>query len=200
MITTIFFDIGNVLLKFDGPSILRLVGRSLGKTPLEVTAFFWGSRLGARIERGEIHGEELFREFRAGLGFSGTYKQFERLWCEHFTLNRGTAALLKKLSGTHKVFLLSNTNHIHYDYFRRRYAFTRHVHGAVLSHEVRLRKPEPEIYRKALLMAGAKPWEAFFVDDLKENVETARKEGLSSLQYTGLPALKIELKRLGVLP
>lgn len=199
MITTIFFDIGNVLLDFHGPTILEQVALKVGRTPKEVTEFFWHSKVGERLEVGEIRGEQVFTEFRAGLGFSGTYEQFESLWCEHFQLNQDTAALLEALAKTHKVYLLSNTNHVHYEYFLKRYAFTRQVHGAVLSHEVKMRKPEPRIYKEALRLASAKASESFFTDDLAENIEAAQAEGLHGHRFTGVPALKAELHRLSIL-
>ena len=47
----------------------------------------------------------------------------------------------------------------------------------VFSCEVRLVKPEPEIYRLCLEQLGARPAEAVFVDDTTHNVEGARQRG-----------------------
>ena len=55
----------------------------------------------------------------------------------------------------------------------------------VVSFEERLAKPEPEIYRVALDRLGVPAFDALFVDDRAENIETARELGLQTLLFTG---------------
>jgi putative hydrolase of the HAD superfamily len=55
----------------------------------------------------------------------------------------------------------------------------------VISFEVGLAKPEPEIYRVALDRLGAAPAATLFVDDRLENIETARELGISTVHFTG---------------
>ena len=55
----------------------------------------------------------------------------------------------------------------------------------VISYEVQLAKPEPEIYRVTLSRLGVPASEALFVDDRLENIETARELGLRTLHFTG---------------
>ena len=198
-VKAVFFDIGNVLLKFDAAKIVRKIAWELRANPLKIALFMRKTRLVDPIERGEISPEALYAMFQEKLGFKGDQKAFRLLWCDHFTVQRATANLLKAVAKTRKVYLLSNTNLLHYEFIRERYAFAGQVHGAVLSYELKLRKPEPEIYLAALKMAGVEPQEAVFIDDLKENVEGARKVGITALHYTGSAALKKELKDLGVL-
>ncbi|MBI5631570.1 MAG: HAD family phosphatase [Elusimicrobia bacterium] len=195
-ITVVFFDIGNVLLTFSARKVALKLAAAVRCSPWKLARVLWTSGLAEKVERGQVSPLELYHIFRWELGFQGSRKDFERAWCDHFTLNRGTAALLKRLRKTHKVYLLSNTNELHYDYISRNYSFTKQVHGAVLSHELGLRKPEPEIYRAALKKARALPAQAVFIDDLAENVDAARRAGIHAFQYTELPALRRELSRL----
>jgi putative hydrolase of the HAD superfamily len=55
----------------------------------------------------------------------------------------------------------------------------------VISFEVGLAKPEPEIYRIALEQLGAAPASTLFVDDRLENIETARELGIQAAHFTG---------------
>lgn len=55
----------------------------------------------------------------------------------------------------------------------------------VISFEVGLAKPEPEIYRVALEQLGAAPASTLFVDDRLENIETARELGIQTAHFTG---------------
>jgi putative hydrolase of the HAD superfamily len=57
--------------------------------------------------------------------------------------------------------------------------------AVVVSYEVQLAKPEPEIYRVMLDRIGASPADALFVDDRADNIQTARELGLHAVQFTG---------------
>lgn len=53
------------------------------------------------------------------------------------------------------------------------------------SYEVRLAKPDPGIYRRALESLGAAPEEALFVDDRVANVKAARALGMHAHHFGG---------------
>lgn len=195
-IKAVFFDIGNVLLRFSNKLILRKLAWAVGRHPVKVARLVWSGRIVDRIERGELSAEEIHGLFMKDLGYTGDYDAFKRLWCEHFTLDRGSFAILKSLSARMPTYLLSNTNSLHIEHIRERYAFPRLVKGAILSHEVKLRKPERGIYMAALAMSGTAPAETVFIDDLEENCEGARAAGLHAIRYRGAGDLK---KRLGAL-
>jgi putative hydrolase of the HAD superfamily len=97
-------------------------------------------------------------------------------------------------------YLFSNTHALHYEYIQENYAFPRHVHGVVLSHELGMRKPEPRIYAAALKIAKvSQPSAALFIDDLEANVAAARQAGLQAIRYRGSEDLFRRLQTLGVL-
>lgn len=197
-IKAVFFDIGNVLLRFSNKRILRKVAWAVGRHPVNVARQIWKGRIVDRIERGEVTGEQLHGLFISELGYKGGYAEFKTLWCDHFTLDRGSFAVLKSLSGRVPTYLLSNTNALHIEHIRERYAFPSIVKGAILSHELALRKPQREIYEAALRLSGTVPEETVFIDDLEENCEGARKAGLHAIRYRGAKDLKKRLKALGL--
>ena len=93
--------------------------------------------------------------------------------------------LLRKLAQHHRLFLLSNTNEIHYSQYLKD---LQDVHGiagfedlfekAYFSHQIGLRKPFREIFDFVLRDAGIQADETLFIDDSIEHVEGARKAGL----------------------
>jgi len=105
-------------------------------------------------------------------------------------------ALLKQLRNRYRLFLLSNTNRIHYDHYL---AKLQDVHGiagfgdlfdkAYFSHAIGLRKPFPEVFRYVTGDAGILPEETLFIDDSPQHVEGARKAGLKA--YHLLPGEEI---------
>jgi putative hydrolase of the HAD superfamily len=70
----------------------------------------------------------------------------------------------------------------------------------VFSCEVRLVKPEPEIYRLCLERLGARPAEAVFVDDTTHNVEGALAAGIHALLFLSAAEAAPEIQRRWGLP
>ena len=66
----------------------------------------------------------------------------------------------------------------------------------VISGEVGLHKPQPEIYRLACERLGVDPAEAVFVDDLRENCAGAEAVGMTALLHRDTTATVAELERL----
>jgi HAD superfamily hydrolase (TIGR01509 family) len=64
---------------------------------------------------------------------------------------------------------------------------------------VRLRKPEPAIYRRALEILGPPPDRVLFIDDRPENVTGAAAEGMRAILFQGEETLRRELQGIGVL-
>lgn len=199
MIKAVFFDLGNVLVRFDHDLIIKRVARRLKRPAAQVEKYMWWDKVGHRLERGRLTEHGLHRLFREKLGFTGDFAEFRTLWCDHFRENRSVVALMKSLARRMPTFLLSNTSAFHYDFIRERFDFHKSLHGEILSYKLDARKPGPRIYREALKLAGVKASEAFFIDDLPKNVAGARKVGLKALRYTTTPRLKARLKAFGLL-
>ena len=197
-IRAVFFDIGNVLLKFSSREVLKSIAWQVRGCPVKLAKYLWHSDIGERIERGEVNGDQLYTLFQKELGYKGTPAQFRLLWCDHFTLDRGSNALLKRTAKNVPTYLLSNTNALHIDFIRERYEFPSFVRGAILSHELGIRKPDPAIYRAAMKLSGTKPEETVFVDDLKPNVESAKELGMIAIRFKNADDLRRRFETLGI--
>jgi epoxide hydrolase-like predicted phosphatase len=66
----------------------------------------------------------------------------------------------------------------------------------VLSFEVGLGKPDPEVYQLACRRLGIAPEEAVFVDDLAPYCEVARRLGMEAVQYKNFSQCKRELEEI----
>jgi epoxide hydrolase-like predicted phosphatase len=69
-------------------------------------------------------------------------------------------------------------------------------HAMTISAEVGVTKPAAKIYQLALEQAEVQPEAAVFVDDFIENVEAARKLGMSAIHFRDAESTLAELKRL----
>jgi len=117
----------------------------------------------------------------------------------HPTLDEPTVqtAMELKASGMR---LVCGTNVIdaHYDIHIKlnQYAVFDKVYA---SHLIGIVKPESAFYDYMLKEEGITAAEAFFTDDMAENVETASHFGLNAFLYTGASALREQLRTFGLL-
>ncbi len=96
-----------------------------------------------------------------------------------------------QLREQYKVYLLSNTNILHWEYTCDKYFNVYKGHNlndffdkAFTSYELHLLKPDKAIYRTVLNEIGLKPEEVFFLDDRADNCQSAREMGINTYQVT----------------
>lgn len=66
----------------------------------------------------------------------------------------------------------------------------------VLSGDVKMSKPDPEIFELTLRKLGVAPSEAIFIDDSERHTTAAEKLGIKSIHYSGFEQCGAELRRL----
>ena len=97
---------------------------------------------------------------------------------------------LKRLSGSYRLFLLSNTNEIHIQEIESRVGaevfsdFCALFEKVYLSHELGLRKPHPEVFTHIIEEQELAASETLFIDDSIQHVEGAIKAGLRAYHLT----------------
>ena len=85
----------------------------------------------------------------------------------------------------YRLFLLSNTNELHIDFVKRQMGMEQYnrfknlFEVFYLSHEMGMRKPDAEIYEFVLEKNQLIPSETLFVDDTKENTDSAADIGIN---------------------
>ena len=75
----------------------------------------------------------------------------------------------------------------------------RYFKTVILSSKVRLRKPDPAIYRLAIERFGIDPAGAIFIDDVTANVVGAESVGIAGHQFVDAPTLERDLVARGYL-
>lgn len=82
----------------------------------------------------------------------------------------------------YKLILLSNTNDMHIDFIKSNVSFYEDFKSCFdqfyLSQEIHLRKPNRDIFDYVLDNNNLKPEQCFFVDDTKDNTDTAKSLGI----------------------
>ena len=139
-----------------------------------------------QFETGQISPPEFRSTLRMFFSNPVSDEDIDRAWnalLHKIPANR--ISLLKKLQSRYKLFLLSNTNPIHYQQYvqdlHENFGF-HDFHGlfetAYFSHEIQLRKPSREVYEFVLNHAGIRGEETLFIDDDIRNTQGAGKAGI----------------------
>ncbi len=107
-------------------------------------------------------------------------------------------ALLRRLARHYPLYLISNTNRMHFDHIKQNFKILRHFKRTFPSHEVGHRKPELKIYEKVLARIRLRPEETVFVDDVPKFVAGAKKAGMRAIRFKNREQLIRKLRKLGV--
>jgi putative hydrolase of the HAD superfamily len=195
-VSALILDLGNVLVKHDNARLFRTLAQRVGK-PVEELHTRLDAALWERVNRGQLPGDSLRVELCERLGVSDvTADEFFDLWNSHFTVDDEMVNEVSGMVGQRKLVLLSNTHDLHVQWIRARVPVLSRFDALVLSCEVGLVKPEPEIYRRALAATGIPAAESVFFDDVERYVEGAREVGLRARVFTTVEQFRRDLSEL----
>ena len=145
------------------------------------------------VETGEIPEAEFSERFGGLLGIEGREGLIDRLFAGMGPDEAMLAAVRGARAQGISTGLISNSmGEGRYD----RGAFPDLFDGVVISGEVGMHKPQPEIYRLGCERIGLPPEECVFVDDLRENCEGAEAVGMTAILHRGAERTVPELERL----
>ncbi len=183
-VRAIAFDLGNVLIKVDHDRFCHRLAAAAGVSPEEIAAAVFSSSLEPDYDTGRLSSQDFYEALKARFRLALPYLQFCDFWCDIFAPLEPMEEMVQHLAGRFPLFLLSNTNALHFDYIRARFAsILQYFQGFTLSYRVGSRKPEPGIYRALLRQVGRPPEEVLYLDDKLPFVEAARSQGLVAWQF-----------------
>ena len=197
MVTDIIFDLGGVLLDLN----MRGVGEACQRLGINPELFFvkadeentstvcHGISASKAITAYQVGGMTSDQFLSLVLSYCGegiTREDIIEAWnaCIGLIPKERLDMILELRRKGYHTHLLSNTNDLHWEEIKRRYFSEKGYTCADLfdhvfvSHEMRLAKPDPEIYLSAVRQIGRPASECLFIDDALVNVEAAQKAGL----------------------
>jgi epoxide hydrolase-like predicted phosphatase len=152
-----------------------------------------GLALLRQLERGELEIPEFEQRFGPLLGVRENEGMVQRLFAGVRADDRMVDAVRRVKESGMPTGLISNSwGGASYDRVEVDDLFD----AVVISGEVGLHKPEPEIFRLGAERLGVAPEECVFVDDLRENCEGAEAVGMTAILHRGPDGTIPELERL----
>tara|TARA_B110000908_G_scaffold128531_1_gene150952 strand:- start:77 stop:697 length:621 start_codon:yes stop_codon:yes gene_type:complete len=182
----IIFDLGAVILNINYQNTID----AFTKLGVQNASTFYSKKVQTdlfnQIETGEITAEEFLIALQRETN-KATINQVRDAWnAMLLDLPNERLTLIKALKSKYRIYLLSNTNSIHIDAFKRQLGivkwqeFSDLFDKMYLSHEVGMRKPNAEIFEHILSEQKLKAEEVFFIDDSPQHIEGAKKIGIQS--------------------
>ncbi len=186
-IKNIIFDFGGVIIDIDEQLTIDEFAR-LGFADTSKVSGKEFFELIRKFEKG-IFTPDIFRnKLRDFLDISATDQEIDDAWnALLFDIPAERLEIIEQLKKNYNIFLLSNSNEIHYDLYVRdlqlRFGYNEFAdlfHQAYFSFDLHLRKPELDIYEFVIYQEDLKPEETLFIDDRIENIESASKLGMQT--------------------
>src|SRR5690554_6808481 len=187
-IKNIILDLGGVLLNINYENTIREF-KKLGIDNFEeLYTQANQSKLFDKIEKGEITAKAFIAGLKDILPNHVTEQQIIHAWNSMLLdLPAERLDFLKELNQKYNTVLLSNTNVVHLEYFHKELkevhkidSLQGHFNKLYFSCDLKMRKPDEEIFHEVCNRENYHPDETLFIDDSIQHVEGAKKTGIHS--------------------
>jgi len=185
-IESIIFDFGGVIIDID-PLLTIHELEKLGFQHIEKlkTKKFYRQVI-YPFEKGIDTPSVFHKKLRTFLDINLSDQQLDDAWnALLFDIPEERIRVIEQVKKHYPIYLLSNSNEIHYDLYLRDlqlrfgyHEFDELFDKAYFSFDLHLAKPHPEIFEFVINQHQLIPEKTLFIDDRIENIEGARKVGL----------------------
>jgi HAD superfamily hydrolase (TIGR01509 family) len=195
--SNVIFDLGGVVIEWSPVRILADYYADPEIRAILQTALFlhpdW-----LELDRGTLSEAELLvrvgdRTGRPAAELAGLLEAMR----ESLHAKPDTVALLEKLQARGvPLYCLSNISADNFAYLRQRHSFWGVFRGIVISGDLKMMKPEPQIFEFILQRYGLAAGDTIFVDDNAPNIEAARALGIHTVWFKDARQCELELEEL----
>jgi putative hydrolase of the HAD superfamily len=185
-IKNIIFDLGGVVLDID-ESIVYKELEKMGISTLELAHSKEFMDIFSKFDIGVYTAPTFRKKIKALLGQEKmTDQRFDAIWNSMLLdIPRERIEAIEKVKKHYKIFLMSNSNVIHYDLYVRdlqlRFGYNEFdelFNKSYFSFAEHLEKPDPRFFELILDHEGLLPEETLFIDDTAENIKVAKSLGI----------------------
>ena len=195
-IRAVIFDLMDVLLLVEDHGAWHTWEASAGVAEGGLArAMFQSSQFPEAIS-GHVPEAVLWCDVADTLGVDAAPASLAAVFYSAFRVNTGLVEFLRTLRPRYQAAILTNTPSDMRAIITQQFHLDREVDTITISSEEGMRKPQPEIYQRALARLGVQPQEALFVDDEPRYIEGARALGMWAVQFKDNAQAIAEIERL----
>jgi HAD superfamily hydrolase (TIGR01509 family) len=197
MIKRIIFDLGGVYFSAGTRIILKKLIKEFPDLLPEKIDYITGGKLGKDYRKGLYTKKEFWNKAQRIAGKFDTEK-FARIWHTSYKINKGVESIVKKLSKTYHLGILSGTIRERIRFLNKKYDFKKYFKTRVFTYNLKSDKLNKKTYLKTLRMLNAKPKECLFIDDYPWHIKFANNQGIKTILFNNSEKLKKDLNKFGV--
>jgi len=196
----VVFDLGGVIVSYDPMVICARLSQVSQYSPRDIYELGLTSEPVQQYEEGRITTGEFYECIKKVLKLDIDFDDFKELWSDIFVENREVSQLIRKLKQEQYIlYLLSNTNEMHFHLIQERFDVLNVFHRFILSYQVGYRKPKVGIFEVALARSGLPASSHVYVDDIEEYVSVARSLGMRGITFRSCDQLRRKLQENGIM-
>ena len=187
-IKNIIFDLGGVILDLDESITYKELGK-MGINTSELAHSKEFIEIMSKFDTGIYTAPTFRKRMKALIGQEKmTDEKFDSIWnAMLLDIPRERVEAIEKVKKHYKIFLMSNTNVIHYDLYVRdlqlRFGYNEFdelFNKSYFSFAEHLEKPDPRFFELILDHEGLLPEETLFIDDTAANIKVAQSLGINT--------------------
>lgn len=201
MIKNIIFDVGRVLIDWTPNDTMLKLGFSEEDIAAINNILFVSGEWNE--EDLSVRSPQEMEDYFASLSseYSDKIRLFYRHAVDSAIPRKYSIPLLDALNTAgYNTYILSNFGQFAKEKLEKRgvFEFLNHTNGHLFSYEIHKIKPDKEIYEALLNKYSLNPSECIFIDDVKKNIEGAKKLGIKGIQFIEAKQVFDELKSYNV--
>ena len=195
-IRAVIFDIGGVLIRTGDYAARRKWEIQFGLPKGKLSHLVFGSPVAARAMLGEITEADVWQHVAGTLKVSD--EQMSQLVADFWScegLNAELVQFARTLRPHYQTTILSNAFSTARQAVIDNFQLDATFDPMIISAEVGLAKPDARIFHLAAQRMGVLPDEAIFIDDVLENIESARAVGMRGVQFKDTTQAIMEVRK-----
>lgn len=182
------FDFGNVIAFFDhGKAARQLAALSRRpRDPNEIYQAIFQTTVEADYDSGRLSTAAFVERLRIDLDLHASDAEIARAWNDIYSPNSAVMGMIQEIDRRGaRLVLASNTNELHYRWFRPLFASTLDLFDQeVLSFRIGCRKPDPRFFDACLRACSpSTPAECLYIDDREDFIAAAGALGIRGIAY-----------------
>ena len=187
-IKNIIFDLGGVVLDIDENNVYKELEK-MGFTTSELSHSKEFMDIMSKFDTGIYTAPTFRKKVKVYLGQEKmTDQRFDAIWNSMLLdIPRERIEAIEKVKKHYKIFLMSNSNVIHYDLYVRdlqlRFGYNEFdelFNKSYFSFAEHLEKPDSRFFELILDHEGLVPEETLFIDDTEANIKAAKSLGINT--------------------
>ena len=199
MIKHIIFDLGNVLVDIHPREVLQQFSKICSIDYQKIKTFFL-SPLHLDFMSGNYSPDIFYKKMISEFSCNLTQEEFFAIWTKVIgNPKAGVSNLIKKLLNRYQLSVCSNTDYLHWNVALEKASFLKNFDYYFLSFEMKINKPNPQIFEQMLRKLNATGENCIFIDDTEENIRQANCFGIKGCCTSQVDEMENFLSRLKIL-